>query len=307
VNGKIGLCYVGDNLTERAQWRGYSPWNLAEFKKDTGIDVPLSPREGFSFLRKSETAWEAWLSWRCRRTAALYRDARDCLRSIRPDFTLLLACDLPSEVPGMNVEWGRGVPVRDLLRYHGYDPALLVGLEGIWSSRAHMVNSDRFFGKWGPPHSTHAWAHKAFQYDQRLAECFVPRAFRTVELYHNYWEESPHPENEFGPHLRTANGAPLGPHFLEPVPYVLRVENAARLLFMGWQRASINGEVLFRRLARQWRSLPLGPIKPFHGWIECERGGWRGTCHGGSVWARYHGTRLVVANETVEEVDAVLN
>ena len=69
----------------------------------------------------------------------------------------------------MNLQWGSGVPVRELLRYHGYDPQLMATAEGIWSSRAHMVNSERFFGKWGPPHSTHAWAHKAFQYDPRVA------------------------------------------------------------------------------------------------------------------------------------------
>lgn len=300
VNGKIGLCYLGDKLDHRAQWTGYSPWDLEEFRRDTGIGTPAGADAPHAYAWLRTHAWNEWLNWRCRRTHAFWLAARDLLRDLRPDWNLVVACDLPSETPGVNVEWPEGTPVRRLLKYHGYDPVLFTAADGIVLQRAMMINSDRFFCKWGPPHGSNPGAHKAFHYESGAAACYRTRAFAAVELYHNYWEEAPHPDNEFGPTLRTANGAPWGRNVLEPALFSLRAANVRWVTFMGWERATAGSEALLRRFARTWRQLPVGPVSPFSGEV-------RATpltpapvpAHAGArVWARVFGGVLAVVNET---------
>ena len=65
VNGKIGLCYVGDALKA-----GYSKWDLEQFAADTGVKVPAG-KPPHDWL--GANAWKTWLDWRCRRTAAKWR------------------------------------------------------------------------------------------------------------------------------------------------------------------------------------------------------------------------------------------
>ena len=106
VNGKIGLCYAGSSRDRCGQDTGYSPWNIAEFRKDTGVDVPDMKPTPYQWLR--EHAWEQWLDWRCRRMRDFWLRARKLVQSYRPEWKLLVSCDLPSETPGYNIEWPRG-------------------------------------------------------------------------------------------------------------------------------------------------------------------------------------------------------
>ncbi len=174
VNGKIGLCYTGASEEFCGQHSGYSGWDIAQFEQDTGLTV--SPAEGqtaYDWLQAN--AWEEWLQWRCVRMCGLWLRARDALQEVRPDLKLLVACDLPSEVPGYNIEWPAGETPRDLLRHHGYDPALFVDDEGILIQRGMMVNSDRFYTSWGPPFGENVWAHKAYNYADGQQQCFITR------------------------------------------------------------------------------------------------------------------------------------
>ena len=51
VNGKIGLCYGGSVLGKSDQYTGYSPWDVAQFEVDTGIDVPETQPTPYEWIK----------------------------------------------------------------------------------------------------------------------------------------------------------------------------------------------------------------------------------------------------------------
>lgn len=292
VNGKLGTCFAGSGTEFCGQHNGYSPWDLAEFKQDTGLDVPPRAPEAYEWLRAN--AWERWIDWRCRRMRDFWLRARDAIRAVRRDYLLIVQCDLPSEWPGCNIEWVNGTPPRELMRHHGYDPVLFRDEPGILISRGMMINSDRFFS-WAPP-GVNRWAHKAFNYAPGVIECYQTPAGQAVELYHNYWEEggagendTPHPDFEFGHWLRTATGAPLGRYYFEPATYSIRAANVHTMLFMAWERASVGHEHDLRRFAKAYRALPVVEPREFEGKVEGDAEG---------VWVRWFEDRLCVLNDS---------
>ncbi|MBD3175115.1 MAG: hypothetical protein GF320_08035 [Armatimonadia bacterium] len=265
VNGKIGLCYVSRELNEGAQHSGYSEWDLREFREATGIEVPPAQEGAYEWLRERPDAWDEWLEFRCAGTRDLWLMLRDRVRSAREDLTFLVACDLPSETPATNAHWPAGHSALDLLRYHGYDPRMYTEDEGIVVQRGMMVAADRFFYKWGPPitHGDNAWALKDFHYQPVLAREYYRTAEPSqAEFYHNYWEEVPHPDNEFGPTLRTATASPRGWHYFEPAVFSLLEGNCRSLLFMGWERASIGHEPELRQWCGDFLSIPYVEPSP---------------------------------------------
>jgi hypothetical protein len=296
VNGKIGTCYAGSGMEFCGQYNGYSPWDLAQFKQDTGLDVPARAPQAYQWLR--DNAWDRWIDWRCQRMHDLWVRARDAVQAVRRDYLLIVQCDLPSEWPGYNIEWVNGTAPRELMRHHGYDPVLFKNEPGILISRGMMINADRFWG-WAPP-NVNAWAHKAFNYAPGVIECYQTPAGQAVEFYHNYWEEgaggdnpaAKHPDFEFGDWLRTATGAPLGRYYYEPVTYSIRAANVNTMLFMAWERASIGHEHDLRRFAKAFRALPMVEPRKFEGTVEGD------VAEGLSV--SWYDDRLGVINDTGE-------
>lgn len=282
VNGKIGLCYVGDGLKA-----GYSKWNLAQFAAEAGVRVPAGAG-AHDWLRKH--AWEKWLDWRCRRTRELWLALRDRAAAHRKDLRLVMKCDLPSETPGTNVQWPAGVEPLELLRGHGYDPRLFHDDDGIVVQRGMMIGADRFFGRWGGPYGSNAQAYKTFHHAPGLMELYRTRAGAAVELYHNYWEEGGHVRHpEFGPQMRTATLTPPGRGYFEAACASLRRANVHTIAFMGWARASIGHEAALRRWCRAFRALPAVPPRPFGGRVEPDDP---------RVWVRRFGPRLCVLNDS---------
>ncbi len=298
VNAKLGTCYVGFEATKCGQDTGYSKWDIAEFEKDAGVKVPEN-LQAYDWLRAN--AWEKWIDWRCRRTHDFWLEARDIVRSYRPEMNLVIACDLPSEYPGYNIEWVNGTSPRDLMRHHGFDPEMFRQDEGILIQRGMMIGSDRYFGKWGPPQGTNAWAHKAFNYADGVTECYQTPAGQSVEFYHNYWEEVPHPDPEYGTSLRTSTAAPPGQFYFEPATYSIRKANVHTMAFMGWERASIGHETDLRRFARAFRALPYAEPKDFEGdvkVINTAPGAKYRKPEDPDVWVKWFGDRLAVLNDT---------
>lgn len=260
VNGKIGLCYVSRERGEGAEESGYSDWDLAQFRGETGLPVPETG--AYDWLRAN--AWDAWLDFRCRRVRAFWLRCRDRVREAAPGRAFLVACDLPSETPGTNTDWPAGHSPRNLLRYHGYDPAMCADDEGLVVQRGMMVAAERYFCKWGPPltHGNNPWAYRLFHLQPEVARLYTTAEPPQAELYHNYWEEAPHPEPEFGPTMRTATASARGWHFLEGATFSLLEANVQSLVFMGWQRATIGHEHEVRTWATRFRSLPWSPLEP---------------------------------------------
>lgn len=306
VNGKIGLCFSGEGWDKCGQDAGYNDCMVDEFTKDTGIQVPKLRPTSYQWIK--DNCWDRWLQWRCERMREFWLKCRDLIRSYRPDLKFIAACDLPSEWPGYNIEWPSGNhTVRDIFRHHGYDPGLYVNDDGIWIQRGMMVGSDRYWhDSWFPP-KANSWAHKMFNYAPGVAESYRTAEPPSVELYHNYWEEDPHPDNEYGPGMRTATPVAFRDFFYEPAIFSLRKVNVDRVVFMGWERAVAGHEHDLRRFARAFRAIPRGEPRDFDGQVEVLSEGPqvadeklpRGYAkpEPDVLWVRWFGERLVVVND----------
>ncbi len=286
VNGKIGTCYIaGEHKVHRdkpgriipAAEMGYSRWNLEEFRRETGLDVPLDDSgEAYCWLRGVPERWNAWLDFRCRRTRQFWLEARDAVRAVRPGGALYVLTDLPAETPATNVDWpgsdGSDGPDTEaasleLLRAHGYDPRLFREDEGIIVQRVMMLDMERFFGKWGPPWGSHPGRYRAFHEQDSLARWYRTPAGSAVELYHTYWEEPYHPDGEFGADpdgkgLRTATATAKDRAFYRPAAFTLRAANNDTLVFTGWQRPTLGHEHDLRRFCQAVRALPAAEPRP---------------------------------------------
>jgi len=280
VNGKIGTCYIsgedksgGQTKVYSAEMMGYSTWNLSQFRTESKLTVPNESMEAYQWLKADAKRWDRWLEFRCRRTHDFWLKARDAIRKIRPDWTLYVVTDLPSEVTATNVEWpGKDSPdaekaTLDLLRAHGYDPRMFSKDEGILVQRVMMVDMERFFGKWGPP-----WGSNPERYRDYHEQEFLPDWFRTpagsgTEIYHNYWEEPFHPVGwEFGPDdrgtgLRTSTATAKGRAFYRPATFTLRAGDTDTIVLNGWQRPVMGHEHDLRRFCQAVRALPIGESK----------------------------------------------
>ena len=295
VNGKIGTCYTGYNRKERAETAGYSPWNIQEFEKDTGIDVPTVQPTPYVWLK--ENAWEAWMDWRCQRTKALWLKARNIVSRKRPDWKLVAKCDLPSETPGRNILWPEGYDPLELFRTYGYDPRLYEDEESILVQQGYFIGGGRYFHVHGPSssyyHNPEAW--KAFDYQENLWKLYANKAGYSCEFYHNYWEEFG--ISHIGEFRTSFWGAgmmyPKGRHFLQPLAYALRKGNADTLLLFSWERGTQGHEAMLRRFSRAYRALPAVEGKPFRGRVL--RTGGRNV--GDRVWIQWFADRLAVLND----------
>lgn len=278
VNGSIGLCYLGPEY-------GYSRWDIAEFRRDSGLPVP--DEGAYEWLRAN--AWEEWIDWRCRRTTELWLAARDLVRSYRDDLSLVVKCVLPAEQPGPNVRWPEGADPIALMREHGYDPGLLAEEEGIVVEGAHLVSSDRFWFSQGVPNPD---ALRQFYFDRRILRAFLTREGRATEFYFGYWEESPHPDNEYGASLRTATTGPWGRFFFEAPMHHLTLGNNRILTLFGWERPTLAREAQLRAFCRGVRALPLAEPRPLTGSVSGLPEGAR---------AAWYGERLAVLNNSPQE------
>lgn len=306
VNGKIGTCYISGEDKSRGHIRvltadevGYSEWNLSEFRADSGLAVPEGSLEAYEWLRGDAKRWDAWLSFRCRRTHDFWLRARDAIRAVRRDWTLYVLTDLPSEVPATNIQWpgaGHADAERitlDLLRAHGLDPRLFAEDEGIVIQRVMMVDSDRFFSKWGETFGENPERYRDFH-----EQPFLPGLYRTpggsaVEMYHTYWEEPYHPQGEFGPNregfgLRTATATAAMRGFFRPMVKALQAGNDDTMVLTGWERPTLGHEHDLRGFAQAMRALPV--VRPER--LEVVSGG------DGGVTAGWYGDRVGVINAT---------
>jgi len=294
VNGKIGLCYVGyipqgQYLEPKCgQHSGYSKWDIAQFEKATGIDVPDNVN-AYEWLKKN--AWDKWLQFRCDETQKFWLKARDVIKGIKPDWLLFVKTDLPSEVPGTNIEWVKGTSIRDLLRHHGYDPELFTDEAGIIIQRVMMIAADRYFSTWGGIFGENYWAYKKYHFQPDVVKAYKTREGNAVEIYYNYWEEGGHPDKEFGD-MRTATPAPIGRNYFEAASFSLRYGNVYTLTFMGWERPSLGYEAALRRWARAYLALPAIEGEDFTGKIEPADK---------DIWVRWFATRLAVLNDSPQE------
>jgi hypothetical protein len=334
MNGKIGTCYVGYNEDEQAATAGFSPWDLAQFQQDTGVRLPgwedsLVERwvdawtagrrddrlralpaggeeakpddpairfvpQAYEWLRAN--CWAQWTDWRCGRMADLVRRARDLVRSLRPDWNLVIKCDLPSETPDRNVLWPAGAKPLALLRDHGLDPRLLAEEPGIVLQQGYFIGGGEYFHAMGGGSyykNPEAWA--AFDYQPGLADLYRTPAGTSVEFYHVYWEETGCARlGEFATDFWGAGMMyPRGREFFRPLVHALTHNNVQSLVLFSWERGSEGHEGELRRFCRAFRALPAAAPAAFEGKVEVLSG----RAEDDTLWVRRFGERLAVVNE----------
>jgi hypothetical protein len=300
VNGKLGTCYTADqDGLSGAKMSGYSQWDLEQFKRATGSNVPTSPPgEAYRWLAARPSEWERWINWRCEKTREYWLACRDFIRTYRDDWTLYIQCDLPSEVPGTNIEWTEGETPYDLLRHHGYDPHLFVNDTGIIITRGMMVALERFYveSRWRAPFGTHHDKYRLFHFAPGLAELYRTAEGRSCEFYHTYWEENGNPYFEYGStgdpagYMRTTTPAPPGREFFAPATMSLRRQDPDTMTWLGWNRPTLGHESALRNFARAFRALPVVSVVPFDGTVSPDLPE--------EVVVRWHGSRLAVINDS---------
>ena len=232
VNGKIGTCFTSDDDGWRgARLAGYSVWDLQQFKSATGSGVPTSPPSTAYNWRVARPA-ECWIHWRCQKTRDFWLSCRDLIKSYRADWLFYVQCDLPSETPGTNIEWANGETPTNLLRHHGYDPAMFVDTPGIVISRGMMVAEDRFYvrTRWGDPWGTNYNNYRLFHYATGLPELYQTAEGRACEMYQNYWEDT--------------------------------------MVWLGWNRPMLGHESELRKFAQAYRALPKADAVALDGTIN---------------------------------------
>ncbi len=297
TNGMIGTCYTSQqDSTRGARHSGYSSWDVQQFNNDTGRSVPTSPPStAYNWLTGHPADWEAWIDWRCSRTRDFWLACRDRIQTYRPDLIFYVQADLPSEMPGTNIEWPGESP-KELLRHHGYDPDLFTNDTGIVIARGMMVARERFYhsGRWTAPWGADHDNYKAFHFAPGLAEMYETAEGRAVDMYQNYWEEAFNPYYEFGftgqpTYFRTTTPAAFDRYFFEGATMSVRRQDPDTLTWLGWNRASLGHEQRMRKFAQAYRALPAADPVPFDGTIDPALP---------EVVARWHANRLAVINDT---------
>ena len=268
------------NRSEPTSHSGYSRWDVAQFARDTGLDVPSdldTPAKRFEWLEAN--AWDPWVAWRCKRWHALCTEIRDLAVADGKKLELSVRV-MPREE-----YWTEKVPIKDIYRYTGYDPDLFRHDRDIQMDYFIRINADRYFGRpW--------W--KTWFYDPRQPALFRSEEPRHVELYFNYWELPLHPWG-----FRVGPASPVGRAFFEPITYAMRTLNPHDMTFFNWFRATMGRELEIREFCRAFRALPAIEPRDFDGRIEPEPTDER-------LWVRWFGDRLAVVNDANRESTVTL-
>ena len=168
---------------------------------------------------------------------------------------------------------------QDLHKYHGYDPALYEGEEGIVLSRVVGVDGDRY---WPAP-----W-NKLFFFQPELSGFFRSGELSGVELYYIYWELPSHPKG-----FRVGPGYPVGRAYYEPLTHALRLQNPGHVTFYNWFRGTMGHEQDLREFCRAFRGLPMTEPAPFAGRVLPEE-----AAADERLWVRQFGDRIAVVNDS---------
>jgi hypothetical protein len=119
---------------------GYDDWTIAQFEKETGIDVPGKDGDPGRFKRRFDFLTgpkkEQWLDWRCRKIFALHQRVRDRIQHARPGTRLFLNYFGPDKRCALSddkLEQMREVGLDP--RYYRNEPGIVVITGGAYGRR----------------------------------------------------------------------------------------------------------------------------------------------------------------------------
>ncbi|MDX2344333.1 MAG: hypothetical protein QNL26_10815, partial [Acidimicrobiia bacterium] len=142
----------------------YDDWTMGEFKKDTGMKIPVDGSDPERFGKRyewiMENAQDEWIQWRCERIAEYYGKVAEILRDKRKDLQLVVTILEPpmSMIDPQRQAWMDGKRLVELSREGGIDPALLGKHPGVViqqrlgpTAKKHRLTSGVTRGRWGSP------------------------------------------------------------------------------------------------------------------------------------------------------------
>jgi len=248
--------WMGWNALPGLNW-GYGDWTVAEFAKDTGIDIPGDPGDASRFRVRYEFLMgehrEAWVAWRCERVFDFHRRLRDRLRQAKPSASLFFTYFGPDsrETHGSGMlEQMREIGM-DWQAYSG-EPGIVI-LPGVTYGR-----------RFSTPVSDAAKQDPLYNRDFRTV---IGLGGRGVVLYSDYFEVNKNLDwGALGgpPHGAFDCTSPSGIH--ERELYAISLANGDCSIVINGGNGWIFGTPsVIQPFLQEYRSLPAVPFTPLDG------------------------------------------
>lgn len=118
---------------------GYDDTSIRLFEQDTGIRIPVDPKDPKRFGRRYDwllaNARESWIDWRCERMAKFYREIHAHVKKARPDLITLFKMEIYPVYVDRWLHKSGGQSIRDYMREMALDPSLLAGTKDLYVAR----------------------------------------------------------------------------------------------------------------------------------------------------------------------------
>lgn len=257
---------------------GYNDYMIAGFEKDTGIQVPVDrkdPMRGKAYADWLLThAKEAWIDWRCRKLAALYREAADRISARRADLRLVINSMIP--VPEMSdPRYTNPDYVRIKNREAGLNPNYFADTPNIILDQTIYPADYRW--REGRRVSPAAWRRlRSIDTEQSYYELLLNARTPWIHMHDRYWESaigstrkghwSDKPNALNAPWLREQSWRvstlnPAGFHAMRHYVLPLRYTDLLGITKGGFLIGSYGMEPLLTPFIKAFRALPA---KRFH-------------------------------------------
>lgn len=252
---------------------GYEDSTIAQFEKETGIQVPVSRTsktrfaERFRFLTAPERR-DAWIRWRCKAFAEVCQATVEELRKGNSRLRLQLWVNCETSMADSVKE---SFSVRNALLESGYDLKMLSQIDGL-----EIVPIIR-------PDFEHIRPDKTRQesyvlYSREFADAFAPRKFRNINMHlHNnleqyrftdtklkefFWKMGQWSWSRKNFHYGTwANGYPNAQFALLPLTNLLANMDLQGIDLGWWGNPDSGVTDLLRPFYRAFRSIPPGKYR----------------------------------------------
>lgn len=278
---------------------GYNDYMIEGFEKDTGIRVPVDrkdPMRGKAYADWLLThARKAWIDWRCRKLAALYREAADRISARRADLRLVINSMIP--VPEMSdPRYTDPDYVRIKNREAGLDPDCFADAPNIILDQTIYPADYRW--REGKRVSPAAWQRlRSIDTEPSYYELLLNARTPWIHMHDRYWESaigstrkehwSDKPNALTAPWFReqawrvsTLN--PAGVHAMRHYVLPLRYTDLLGITKGGFLIGSYGMEPLLTPFIKAFRALPAKRFHDLPGGTRVIKV--RALEHGGAFW-----------------------
>ena len=234
-----GIGWWGGLLGWRGIDWGYDDDTVGRFSQTTGIAVPQTYSERYSFLTGEKR--REWLQWRADQITTLVRSLRGKLNAVSPELELTL--NLPHD--------------KDLFEKRGIDLEALRQIPGVQLALFRTPTAYRHDFHWGKPESTSR--EELYNPDPELWKSWLTDGgINKVFSFNTYFEMYAQPLNSSRyPNLfQSADVKPHGRYYLQEHAFAVGCFDTLEFVQGGQPLATIGREKEAREFARAFCALP---------------------------------------------------